>query len=84
MPFRIVSAPSFFVGLASATCWRREHPEMDFWSVRARTTPEILGGSKSGENQDQATRRIDTTEALPSHVIAADSARWCPMLPRPK
>jgi hypothetical protein len=51
MLFRIVSAPSFFVGLASATCWRREHPEMDFWSVRARTTPEIAGGSKPGKTK---------------------------------
>jgi hypothetical protein len=67
MPFRIVSAPSFFVGLASATCWRREHPEMDFWSVRPDDSGN-RGRVKTGENQDQATRSIDTTQALPSHV----------------
>src|SRR2546422_404847 len=84
MPSRIVSAPSFFVGLASATCWHREHPEVDFWSVGARRCPGIAGGSKSGENQDHATRSFDTTEALSSCVMAAESARWCPMLPCPK
>jgi len=30
MPSRTVSAPSFFVGLASATCWHRERSSVEF------------------------------------------------------
>ncbi len=51
---RIVSAQSSFVGLASATCWHREHSEVDFWSVGGRRNP---GACASERTSDAARRR---------------------------
>jgi hypothetical protein len=41
-------------------------------------------GSKLGGNQHQATAIIASRERPGSRLIAAYSARWCPMLPCPK
>src|SRR5437879_9389242 len=50
-------------------------------------TPDGVGRPgrfKTGETPDQATHRIEPGPARFGRVIAADSARWYPMLPRAK
>ncbi len=66
MPSRIVSAPSFFVGLASTTCWHREHPEVDFW-VRGRPQDSGNGGSTANARR----KHVKNSAAVLEHGFGA-------------